>query len=207
MHRPRLYHSLIPGRRHLFVDCGGNDGCSIRRFMAEFDPKGRFEMVSFEPNDLYRHCYAGFPRHQLIQAAVYDRDQTLEFYLDREDGDGSTLFKEKLTANDGGYGTLDKEHPIRVKPIDLSEWLLNNTEPRDYVIVKLDVEGAEYDILEKMFRDRSIERVAHLFVEWHWSRVGVTNQRHALVIETLRRLRVHVADWDAQGYRTTGLAS
>jgi FkbM family methyltransferase len=156
---------------------------------------------------VYWDRYAQFPRHRLIKAAVYDRDQTLEFYLDREDGDGSTLFKEKLTAKNGGYGSLDKEHPIRVKPIDLSEWVLQNTSPSDYLILKLDVEGAEYDILEKMFRDGSIERLAHLFVEWHWNRVGVPNERHASVIETLRRLHIHVADWDAQSYRTTGFAS
>ena len=200
MHRPRIYHSLLPWRRHLFVDCGGHDGCSIRRFMTEFDPKGRFDMVTFEPNEAFGRYYSDFPRHRLIQAAVYDRDQTLEFFLDREDGDGSTIFKDKLTAANGGYGSLDKEHPIRVKPIDLSEWLLQNTKPSDYVILKLDVEGAEYDILEKMFCDHSIDRVAHLFVEWHWSRVGVTNHRHAHVIQTLRQLHVHFADWDAQGY-------
>ena len=200
MHHPRLYHSLLPWRHHVFVDCGGHDGSSIRRFMTELDPKGRFEMITFEPNAAFRDCYADLPRHRLIPAAVYDRDQTLEFYLDREDGDGSTIFKDKLTASNGGYGTLDKEHPIRVKPIDLSEWLLENTRPSDYLILKLDVEGAEYDILEKMFLDHTIERVAHLFVEWHWNRVGVTNHRHAHIIDTLRRLHIHVAEWDAHGY-------
>jgi FkbM family methyltransferase len=200
MKRPRIYHSLIPFRRHLFVDCGGHDGCSIRRFMCEFDPKGRFEMVTFEPNDSFRERFSGFPRHRLIQAAVHDREGTEKFYLDREDGDGSTLFHNKLTSANGGYGSLDIAHPVTVKAIDLSGWLSENTRPSDYVILKLDVEGAEYDILEKMLRDESLGRIRHLFIEWHWNKVAVPWERHDAVLRELRSRRLHILDWDAAGY-------
>jgi FkbM family methyltransferase len=200
MKRLRLYRSLIPGRSHIFIDCGGSNGCSIRRFMAQFDPKGRYEMVTFEPNELYRDCYSSFARHSLIEAAVHDRDGSRQFFLDREDGDGSTLFANKLTRADGGYGTLDTANPVIVQTIDLSLWILENTRPRDYVILKLDVEGAEYDILEKMIRDRSIKRLAHLFIEWHWNKVAVPWERHDAVVQDLRRLRLPVLEWDAYGF-------
>ena len=198
--RPRLYRGLLPGRRHVFVDCGGNNGCSIRRFRAEFDPKGRFELVTFEPNESYRDCYSGVPRHRLVEAAVHDREGTQDFFLDREDGDGSTLFANKLTEANGGYGTLDTAHPVTVKTIDLSKWLLENTAESDYVILKLDVEGAEYDVLEKMIRDGSIRRLAHLFIEWHWNKVAVPKDRHDAVVRELKRLRIPVMEWDAQGF-------
>jgi FkbM family methyltransferase len=195
-----MYHSLIPWRRHLFVDCGGHDGCSIRRFMAEFDPKGRFQMVTFEPNDSFSERYSAFPRHRLVQAAVHDRDAKQKFYLDREDGDGSTLFAGKLTRANGGYGTLDTAAPVEVDTIDLSSWILENTSASDYLILKLDVEGAEYDILEKMIRDGSIARPAHLFIEWHWNKVGVPWDRHTAVVQELRRRHLPVLEWDAAGY-------
>lgn len=200
MRRPRMYHSLLPGRRHLFIDCGGHDGCSIRRFLSDFDRRGRFEMVTFEPNGAYQGNYCAFPRHTLIQAAAHDRDGSQTFYLDRDDGDGSTLFKNKLTAATGGYGTLDTDDPVTVTTVDLSAWILANTSPADYVILKLDIEGAEYDVLEKMLRDRSVQRVTHLFVEWHWDRVGVPRERHERTVRALKRLRVPVLDWDAQGF-------
>ena len=200
MHRPRLYRSLLPWHRHLFVDCGGHDGCSIRRFMTEFDAKGRFDMVTFEPNEAFRDRYAGLPRHRLIQAAVHDRDGTQQFYLDREDGDGSTLFENKLTAENGGYGTLDTAHPVTVQTVDLAAWLMANTTRSDYVILKLDVEGAEYDILEKMLVDHSIDRVSHLFIEWHWNKVGVPWERHQAVVRGLTERHIHVLEWDAQGF-------
>ena len=200
MKRPFKYRSIIPGRRHLFLDCGGNDGCSIRRFRAEFDRRGLFEMVTFEPNPCYRTCYSDFPRHRLLEMAVHDREAIQDFYLDKEDGDGSTLFAGKLTRENGGYGTLDKASPVKVKTVDLSAWILENTSDSDYVILKLDVEGAEYDILEKMIRDGTIERVDHLFIEWHWNKVGVSRARHDAVARRLQRQGISVLDWDAHGY-------
>ena len=194
------YHSIIPWRRHLFVDCGGHDGCSIRRFRKDFDPKGRFEIVTFEPNAAFAGCYSALPRHGLIQAAVSDRNGVQDFFLDREDGDGSTLFRNKLTRETGGFGTLDTANPATVRTVDLSSWIRQNTTMFDYVILKLDVEGAEYDILEKMVRDRTIRRLAHLFVEWHWDRIGIPHDRHEKLLLTLQRHRLPILDWDAQGY-------
>jgi FkbM family methyltransferase len=187
-------------RRHIFIDCGGHDGCSIRRFIKDFDPKGRFEMVTFEPNELYATCYSAFPRHRLLQAAVHDQDGVQDFFLDREDGDGSTLFQNKLTRENGGYGLLDLEYPVRVQTIDLSAWVRKNTTIFDYVILKLDVEGAEYDILEKMIRDRTIRRIKRLFIEWHWQRIGVSLERHETLVRELSRRRLPILEWDACSY-------
>ena len=198
--RGACYHSVIPWRRHLFLDCGGKDGCSIRRFIEEFDRKDRFEMVTFEPNDVYATCYSDFPRHRLIQVAVHDREGFQNFFLDREDGDGSTLFRHKLTRENGGFGTLDTANPVKVRTIDLSRWLRENTNAFDYIILKLDVEGAEYDILEKMIRDRTIRRINHLFIEWHWDRVGISEDRHRTLLRALLRRRVPIFEWDANGY-------
>jgi|ERR1041385_4948825 FkbM family methyltransferase len=194
------YHSVIPWRRHLFIDGGGYNGCSIRRFLKEFDREGRFEIVTFEPNDVFANCYADFPRHCLIRAAIHNRDGSQDFFLDPEDGDGSTFFRDKLTRETGGYGALDVANPVTVRTINLSRWIREHTKPFDYVILKLDVEGAEYDVLERMIRDRTIRRIKHLFVEWHWNRVGISQQRHEELLRALQRRRVAMLEWDALGY-------
>ena len=157
-------------------------------------------MVTFEPNDIFAKCYSDFPRHRLIPAAVHDRDGFQDFFLDPEDADGSTLFRNKLTRETGGYGTLDVANPIKVRTIDLSRWVREHTNNFNYVILKLDVEGAEYDILEKMIHDRTIRRIKHLFVEWHWERVGIPRARHEELIRALQRRRVAILEWDALGY-------
>ncbi|MFL6589867.1 MAG: FkbM family methyltransferase [Chthoniobacterales bacterium] len=194
-----LYRSRIPLRRHLFLDGGGHDGSSVRRFRKEFDPQMRFRIVTFEPNPVYAQAYADMPKHQLIEAALSDHDGAASLYLDREDGDGSTLFRNKLTRDNGGFGVLDIENPIQVRTVNLSRWLRQHTSVLDYIILKLDVEGAEYAILEKLLRDGLLRRVAHLFIEWHWSRVAVPEQTHRALLDRIAR-HVPVLEWDAQGF-------
>jgi hypothetical protein len=70
----------------------------------------------------------------------------------------------------------------------------------DYIILKLDVEGAEYAILEKMVRERTIRRIAHLFVEWHWQKIGVPEQTHLTLLQQLAHHRIPILEWDAQGF-------
>jgi FkbM family methyltransferase len=130
----------------------------------------------------------------LIQAAVHVRDGEEFFFLDREVGYGSSLFKEKTT------GGIDTGSPIRVPTVDLSKWLMENTSQNDYIILKLDVEGAEYDILEKMIADGSIRRVRHIFAEWHWHKIHVPESRHLSLQEELKRLRIRVVEWNAGNY-------
>jgi hypothetical protein len=89
---------------------------------------------------------------------------------------------------------------VTVETIDLSRWMLENTKTSDYLILKLDVEGAEYDILEKMIRDNAVQRLNHLFVEWHWNKVAVPRNRHDTVVKELRRQGIPILEWDAHGF-------
>lgn len=192
--------TFLPWKRNVFLDCGGNNGSSVRKFRKEFDPRARFHIFSFEPNPIYAERYLDIPKHKLIAAAVHNRDGETQFYLDREDGDGSTLFKNKLTRENGGYGVLDLDEPTTVKSIDLSAWIARELEPSDNIVLKLDVEGAEYDIIEKMAQDKTLSRISKLFIEWHWQKVGVTEERHLNSEALLRAAKVPFEDWDAKDF-------
>jgi FkbM family methyltransferase len=187
-------------RHVVFLDCGGHNGSSVRKFRARHDPQGRFNTYTFEPNPKYATSFAGLPNHELIQAAVSNADGTAEFFLDREDGDGSTLFRNKLTRDNGGCGALDTTDPVVVKTIDLSRWIQAELHPDDPILLKLDIEGAEYDTLEKLILDGTLHRVKHLFVEWHWWKIGIPQDRHAHVLGALNAAGISVAEWDAAGY-------
>ena len=51
--------------------------------------------------------------------------------------------------------------------INISRWLLMNTLPHDFVVVKMDIEGAEYEVLPHMVEMSAWKVVDHLFVEYH----------------------------------------
>eukprot|EP00058_Branchiostoma_floridae_P021379 XP_002606869.1 hypothetical protein BRAFLDRAFT_126345 [Branchiostoma floridae] len=73
---------------------------------------------------------------------------------------GGSLFAfddEKADTETGGRRKLS--HHRTVPTVDLSRWIQENTAVEDYVIFKLDVEGAEYDILKKMLEDGTFKWV------------------------------------------------
>ena len=44
---------------------------------------------------------------------------------------------------------------------------LFNFDENDYIVVKLDIEGAEYEVIESMLNSGAINRVNELYIEWH----------------------------------------
>jgi len=51
--------------------------------------------------------------------------------------------------------------------IDFCAWFDEHIHFEDTVIVKMDIEGAEYVILDKLIETKLISRINHLFVEFH----------------------------------------
>jgi FkbM family methyltransferase len=86
----------------------------------------------------------------------------------------STVMRAKGTRGEWtGAGDV-----IRVPCFDFSAWLRELPEP---AVVKMDVEGAEFDILERMVDDGTDALVAELHVEWHDDRMpGFEARREAL---------------------------
>ena len=117
-----------------------------------------------------------------IKNAIWIENTELDFYIGRQYGGmGSTLIKEKQT------GELDKEHPIKVKAIDFNQWIMDNFSKDDYIVLKLDIEGAEYKVLDKMIDNKSIEYINRLFGEWHQNKIGMPKEDHAKLIDRLKK--------------------
>lgn len=58
---------------------------------------------------------------------------------------------------------------IEVPCFDFSHWLDNLAER---VVLKLNVEGAEFPLLERLFADGTVDQVESLIVAWHDERLG-----------------------------------
>ena len=181
-------------RRLIFLDCGGHQGNSVRKFRSEFDPEGVWEIHSFEPNPSFREHYTNFANHTLHQAAVWTENGTISFFLDDSSGAGSSILRDKTT------GGLAYDQPMTVDSIDLDLWIKENVAPDDYVILKMDIEGAEYEVLEKLIGSESIKKVSEIYVEWHWGRIGgMTRKAHDQLLRRLER-QILVQDWCALNY-------
>lgn len=155
----------------IFVDVGAYDGDSYRDFMMNKNIPGKpkdYKCYLIEPNpkfydDLVDLMNSNSNIVEVNTNAVWTEDGVKEFAVDQtETPMGSTLMPGKKAI-------WDTMPHYEVRTINFSEWIKQFKD--DYVIVKLDVEGAEFPILKKMLEDGTIKIIDHLWVEMHPNKV------------------------------------
>lgn len=167
-------------KRHIYIDLGCYDGDSVLAFMANLRlpvAPHLFEVYAFDPNPNFKASWRTIsklhPNVRFERSAAYNRDGKAPYSLHPTDDDlGSSIIPAK---NDWGHGKL-----LQVKCFDFSHWLQEFAGA--FIIVKLDVEGAEFDILEKMVADGTDQLVGQFWIEWHDGKLEppATKRRKAL---------------------------
>ena len=178
---------------NIFIDCGAHLGESVEFFLKKFDPASSFQIHSFECNprsiEAFKRRHHANHKVKLHEKAGWVNDGGIEFYLGLSDG--CSVIKEKVTGN------LDKENPIRVESISLSRFIKENFLPEDNIVLKIDIEGAEYAVLNDLCDTGAIKYVKSLFGEWHYHKIGMSKVDHDRVIGRLSENNLRLRDWCA----------
>ena len=164
-----------------FVDCGIREGDAIAAFLGDTTvgygayyqclkartDANEFELIGFESQDYKfltqtRQRFAGKPL-TLIEKLVWIFDGCVAFDSDGESQDCRLV----QVANSHPHPNANAK--VQQLPcVDLADYIAQSFLPEDYVIVKLDVEGAEYDILHHLIQTGALYRIKELYVEYHW---------------------------------------
>jgi FkbM family methyltransferase len=105
-------------------------------------------------------------RVNIFPSTVVDvKDGTRTFYLDSVNTDND--FWGSSTHASHPDAVASKSNGTELSAINISRWLLMNTLPRDFVVVKMDIEGAEYEVIPHMVEMSTWTVLDYLFVEWH----------------------------------------
>ena len=168
----RIYRS---GQKGLFLDCGSNLGQGFE-FFRKYYPNNNYDYVLFEPNP---YCfqelskkYAGLSDSgvQLRNLAVGINNGSIDFYgLEEEKGGiysvGGTVLPEH---NSKKYGTSSSVS-LKVQSINFSEFLVDILKKYVYtaVILKLDIEGGEYPVLDALRSEGLLSNFETIYVEFH----------------------------------------
>lgn len=183
-----------------FIDCGVHKGEGLKEHARECDEVFLFECdpdickaleKEFNKNDL-----TGFPLVFFRNQAVWNKSGEIDFYKSVENTTGGTVVNGKMSA---GVRYAD---PIKVPAIDFSQFLKSRYLVSDYVIVKLDIEGAEYQVIRRLIDDGTIWLVDELLVEFHHEKVGRKRDEAQALIKELLSYGVKVALWDKLEQRT-----
>lgn len=173
--------------RKVFIDCGSHCGCSVRKFRKLHKDSDEYEIYSFECNkDLFK--YFKDLGVTLITKAVWIENCVKKFYIGQDNQKrGSSLIQDKKTF-------IDEKIYREVLCIDFPQWIKDQFTKEDYVILKLNIEGAEYDILNKMVENGSIGVVKELFVDFHSNRMK-NRQKYKV-----NGLNIKATRWNADNY-------
>lgn len=160
---------------NIYIDCGAYDGNTLdceTLFGFKADKK-----IAFEVNP---KLIKNLDADEVYNKAVWYKDGETTLFVDRSSTPlGTTLFKSKAQKM--------RNKRMKIKTIDFPKFVEQYRD--DYLVVKMDIEGAEFPILDRMIQDGSINFIDELYCEFHPNKVTeyTTTDKLAL-IERLEKM-------------------
>lgn len=162
-------------KKKILIDCGSNLGQGYEQIKKNENIDSSWDVVMFEPSFscfeklINKYNNSNF---KIYNKAVYISDQKQEFHFVKSLSTGDIDY-ESVGCKLGAVKNLfsdrkkiyDLSEPVLVDTIDLSSFILDLN--YETIILKLDVEGSEYDILQRMIETGSINKLHKIYVEFH----------------------------------------
>jgi FkbM family methyltransferase len=155
----------------LVIDCGANVG----DISALFAVHGA-AVIAYEPNIYaYKHLQNRFLNYKNVtcfQAGVYTEDSTKKLFLHENSkqnplkySTGCSIIEQK--------NNVDTNNSIDIKLVDLSRIIkqINNSYSKGVHVLKIDIEGAECDLIEKLMDEGLLRDIPYVFVETHEQKI------------------------------------
>ena len=181
---------------NVLLDLGFHQGGFLRTARKRWGVDESWLVHAFEPNPA---CHRFFPRDapanwHFHPHAIWVSDGVVPFRQENwaVSGSGSPVV-DPANRNDGWGSTCvsDSFHaglgePFEVLCVDFSKFLdrLGKLPDLERCICKMDIEGAEFPVIEKLLKDETIGTITELHVEWH---ARLLPDTHATA-ETVQRL-------------------
>lgn len=149
---------------------------------------GDFEFIGFEsPNFKFlaetRRRFAHVP-FSLIEKLVWTFDGAVAFDTDGESHD-CRLLEVSCVEGEQPYRHSNPHAVVQHLPcVDLANYISQSFSHDDYLVLKLDIEGAEYNILERLIETQVLLRIKELYVEYHpWGRISIRNEIETYIMK------------------------
>ncbi|KAI5679777.1 hypothetical protein M9H77_01004 [Catharanthus roseus] len=162
--------------RYVYVDVGArNYGSSIGSWFKKVYPKQNktFEVYAIEADSAFHDEYKLKKNVKLLPYAAWIRNETLFFQINRE-----PRRKNDMETAGRGMGRIQAvqsssdfvESYNKIQGFDFASWLKNTVSYRDFVLVKMDVEGTEFHLIPRLIETGAICLIDEMFLECHYNR-------------------------------------
>lgn len=186
--------------KKVFLDIGGNKGQGLRKFIEMYSIDNTWIVETFEPElacELNKHIEdLNFVKINDSAVWTHTGEVTFSRYLSNLEGSSvECLMSEGNCSDPNSVDYRWHDNLIQVKCIDISE-LLNRYDDDDFIVVKMDIEGSEYNVVRKAIQDGTIKKINDLWIEWHFNHVKNENILTTFDLKNqIRNLGVNLNDW------------
>lgn len=186
----------------VFIDLGAANGNSFGAFLNnEYGPvgncpsKGSWQATLVEANPRFsaalKQTVARYPAQ--VQAysatAAYMCEGQTSFYLDTVTT-AQNYWGSSMASNHPDVVNSGKQK-VTVNTVNLNRILYEQTIPGDYVLVKMDIEGAEFDILPCLAHSPSVALMDALWMEQHDPSWGLAGNSIDVMNKAKAELQAH----------------
>jgi FkbM family methyltransferase len=140
--------------RKVFID-GGANACH-----QDYDKKiisEDFEIHAFEPNPIFASAFKKKPAIKYYQKSLWNKNEQKILYKGPHDNG----FADSITRSDFGKGGINTEC------VDCSQFIYNNFNTKDQIILRLDIEGAEYAVMNHLIETGAADLINEFWIEFH----------------------------------------
>lgn len=163
-----------------FFDCGTHMFQGFQQFADKYSIDSSWICYCFEPNILTYNESKTVCSNLSKNYTIFHLNKAISI----DDGDTKIKCSKVKTYEHGTeFGTFtdqssnilkksqswwnDEYEEHDVKSIDFSNFLKNKVERDDFVLIKMDIEGSEFSVLDKLIEDGNIDLINDLYVEFH----------------------------------------
>ncbi|KAF5821050.1 putative methyltransferase FkbM, methyltransferase type 11 [Helianthus annuus] len=160
--------------RYVYVDVGARSyGSSIVSWFKKQYPKQNktFDIYAIEADKHFHDQYKSKKGVTLLPYAAWVRNESLVFEINQTPGDenvetGRGMGRIQAAKTGGGIvGSTDV-----IQGFDFADWLKNTVTENDFVVMKMDVEGTEFDLIPRLIETGAICLIDEVFLECHYNR-------------------------------------
>ncbi len=157
--------------RGLFIDCGSNIGQGYAYF-SRYYKRDHFDYILIEPN-VQCFPYLEVLRRDKVSVEIIRKAASTKGGFARlfgpPSGEGDPTYQGRSIVAEHNGSLYDNADPAAevVETFSLSQLILEKSKSYDLIALKMDVEGAEYAILEDILEKGAHRELFAAYVEFH----------------------------------------
>ena len=171
--------------RKIFIDAGCNEADSLKDFLSgkmfpDVENPEQYEIIAIDVSPQFvtaieKMCrlYGAF-EWQFLHRAVWTRDEPVNCMFCKDNSVSSSV-----VTRDNKTARFYLDHEGLVDGMDFSIWIEDSFDKEDEIILKMDIEGAEFHVLPKMMEEATMLYINRLAIEFHhgWKKYGTKASR------------------------------